>query len=110
MNTAVITIILFNGSLLLHRHLWGVDLGWAPGAHQAALSLPFPVGQGRENEMENDLYVEIKQFIKAKAEDCMHINKKKRRLILYFPQQVMFSYFLGSSASSTNGFSRMQVL
>ena len=29
--------------------LWWVDLDWTPGAHQAALSLPFSAGQGEKN-------------------------------------------------------------
>jgi len=39
--------------------LWWVDLGWMPGVHQAALSLPFLAGLGRENIMQG-LWVEIR--------------------------------------------------
>lgn len=35
-----------------------------PGAHQAAVSLPFLAGQRRESKIENDLYVE---FMKAEV-------------------------------------------
>jgi len=40
--------------------LWWVDLGWMPGAHQAALSLPFSAGRGEENKMERKSWVKIK--------------------------------------------------
>lgn len=33
--------------------LWWVDLGWPPGTHQAALSLPLLSGKGGENKMKN---------------------------------------------------------
>lgn len=84
--TAVITIFyLFNGSLLFCRHLWWVDLGWAPGAHQAARSLPFPVEQGRENQMKSNLQFGIKHFTKAKVKVQVHVSKEEKKSILYFP-------------------------
>lgn len=85
--TAVITIFLFNSSLLLCRHLWQVDLGWAPDTHRAARSLPLPVEQGRENQMESNLQVGIKQFTKkkAKVKVWVHVSKEEKKFILYFP-------------------------
>lgn len=39
--------------MMLHVYS-GVDLAWAPSAHQATLSLPLPAGQRRENKMERN--------------------------------------------------------
>lgn len=42
----------------------------------------FSVGLGRQNKMENNPLVEIRQFTKAKAKCCLHTNKG---FILVFP-------------------------
>lgn len=47
------------GSFL--KTLWWLDLGWAPGAHQATLSFPSSAGQGRgENKIEENLMCQDK--------------------------------------------------
>lgn len=51
-------------------------LAWRTGAYQATLPLPFWTGQVRENKMENNSYVKIRHFTKAKV--CAHISKDKK--------------------------------
>lgn len=44
----------------------------------------FPAGQGRENKIESNSWIEIKQFAKAKAKaGCVH-KEEKNRFVLYF--------------------------
>lgn len=60
---------------------------------------PFPAGQGRENMMENNPWIEIKQFAKVKAKN-LHV-RKEAKIGLFFTshQQAMCGCFLGSRAS-----------
>ena len=39
--------------------MWQVDLGWLPGSHSAALSLPLLSGMGAETKMKNS-WIKIK--------------------------------------------------
>lgn len=49
-----------------------------PGAHQTALSLLFLSLTQRENKMENNLHVAVKQVAKAKEKICMLTSKEEK--------------------------------
>lgn len=74
-------------------------LAWRTGAYQATLPLPFWTGQVRENKMENNSYIKIRHFTKAKV--CAHISKdKKTPLFSTSHEQAMFSHLPGSRAAA----------
>ena len=71
---------------LKYSEMWRVDLGWTPGAHQAALSLPSSAGQGEEKTRRKKTLVGQEKGSSIKQKQRPHTEaKENKRLILYFP-------------------------
>jgi len=83
----------------VEEYLWRVDLGWMPGAHQAAPSIPCSAGQGGEKKRWKKLVGQHKGSpIKQKKRLCMEA-KENERYLLTSHQQAMSSHFPGSRVS-----------
>lgn len=87
------------------KHRWWVDLGWMPGAHRAALSLPLLSLTQRENKMENNSQGEIRQFTKGKEKAFPQKSKQQKQIIISSSshQQALSDHFPRSRASARVG-------
>lgn len=71
----------------------------------------FPAGQGRENKIESNSWIEIKQFAKAKAKVGVCTKRKKIGLFSTSHQQANVWLLLGKQGFNTcSGCSRRQTL
>lgn len=113
MHQSILSICFMNKMFLLSSQVWKCKLSLRQVCVCGRLTLagcqvpikllycsPFPGGQGRENKMEDNSWIEIKQFAKAKAKVFVCTKRKKIGLFSTSHQQAMCDCLLGSRVST----------